>query len=352
MIEPALRAALTAVLSIGCMAKSGARSGRRRARECREAELYDEGDFPPSRVARGALAHEPSGQHRRGGARDEDDGARRPRARGAAPFPASRGRRPWPPARRTCSSARGWCPRSRRRSRTARSPSASARAAATSRTRRASGARPRRRRSRRRRTAPVALVFGNETSGLSQRGAARAASATPAFPANPDYASLNLAAAVQVACYELALAAAALPRSRRGARALAGHGRRPRGAARAAERAAGGERLPRSPRARALRRAHAPPRRPRSTSSARRWPSCTACSTPSRRAESELRCQTRCLAPCRTPSVASETAATMTAPREEGRLGACVSTSQPPTAMPAPSPLTMKVEDQVKASVA
>jgi len=30
----------------------------------------------------------------------------------------------------------------------------------------------------------------------------------------------------------------------------------------------------------------------------------------------------------------------------------CVSTSHPPSASPAPSPLTMKVVDQVKASVA
>jgi tRNA/rRNA methyltransferase len=54
---------------------------------------------------------------------------------------------------------------------------------------------------------PVALVFGNETSGLAnaelllcQRHAA--------IPANPAYPSLNLAAAVQVACYELAQCAA------------------------------------------------------------------------------------------------------------------------------------------------
>ncbi|MBL0144107.1 MAG: RNA methyltransferase [Betaproteobacteria bacterium] len=54
----------------------------------------------------------------------------------------------------------------------------------------------------------VALVFGNETSGLSndellvcQRHAC--------IPANAEYPSLNLAAAVQIACYELALAACA-----------------------------------------------------------------------------------------------------------------------------------------------
>ena len=56
----------------------------------------------------------------------------------------------------------------------------------------------------------VALVFGNETSGLSNEELAlcqRFAS----IPANPEYSSLNLAAAVQVACYELAVCAEAHP---------------------------------------------------------------------------------------------------------------------------------------------
>jgi tRNA/rRNA methyltransferase len=52
----------------------------------------------------------------------------------------------------------------------------------------------------------VALVFGNETSGLSN-DELLACQRHACIPANPDYASLNLAAAVQVACYELALAA-------------------------------------------------------------------------------------------------------------------------------------------------
>lgn len=54
----------------------------------------------------------------------------------------------------------------------------------------------------------VALVFGNETSGLSNEELAlcqRFAS----IPANSAYASLNLAAAVQVACYELAASSGA-----------------------------------------------------------------------------------------------------------------------------------------------
>jgi tRNA/rRNA methyltransferase len=68
--------------------------------------------------------------------------------------------------------------------------------------------------------APVALVFGNETSGLSNEELGRC-SMLATIPANPAYSSLNLAAAVQVACYELASAAAAFavpaPSARAGA---------------------------------------------------------------------------------------------------------------------------------------
>ncbi|HVN34784.1 MAG TPA: RNA methyltransferase [Casimicrobiaceae bacterium] len=52
----------------------------------------------------------------------------------------------------------------------------------------------------------VALVFGTEMSGLSNDELARC-NVVATIPANPDYASLNLAAAVQVAAYELRLAA-------------------------------------------------------------------------------------------------------------------------------------------------
>jgi tRNA/rRNA methyltransferase len=52
----------------------------------------------------------------------------------------------------------------------------------------------------------VALVFGNETSGLSNDEVLRC-QRTVFIPANPDYTSLNLAAAVQLLCYELRLAA-------------------------------------------------------------------------------------------------------------------------------------------------
>jgi tRNA/rRNA methyltransferase len=57
---------------------------------------------------------------------------------------------------------------------------------------------------------PVALVFGNETSGLSN-DELLACQRHATIPASPEYPSLNLAAAVQVACYELALAAEAFP---------------------------------------------------------------------------------------------------------------------------------------------
>jgi tRNA/rRNA methyltransferase len=57
-------------------------------------------------------------------------------------------------------------------------------------------------------TGPVALVFGNETFGLTNEELG-ACHALAMIPANPAYASLNLGAAVQVACYEMAAAAAA-----------------------------------------------------------------------------------------------------------------------------------------------
>ena len=54
----------------------------------------------------------------------------------------------------------------------------------------------------------VALVFGNETTGLSNAELSRCQRLVM-IPASNDYASLNLAAAVQVACYEMAVAASA-----------------------------------------------------------------------------------------------------------------------------------------------
>ena len=52
----------------------------------------------------------------------------------------------------------------------------------------------------------VALVFGNETKGLSNEEVQRCQRSV-FIPANPDYTSLNLGAAVQLLCYELRLAA-------------------------------------------------------------------------------------------------------------------------------------------------
>jgi tRNA/rRNA methyltransferase len=53
---------------------------------------------------------------------------------------------------------------------------------------------------------PVALLFGNETSGLSNEELGKCQMLVT-FPANPDYPSLNLAAAVQIMAYELRMAA-------------------------------------------------------------------------------------------------------------------------------------------------
>jgi tRNA/rRNA methyltransferase len=52
----------------------------------------------------------------------------------------------------------------------------------------------------------VALVFGNETSGLSN-AEVQCCQRAVCIPANPEYSSLNLGSAVQLLCYELRLAA-------------------------------------------------------------------------------------------------------------------------------------------------
>lgn len=52
---------------------------------------------------------------------------------------------------------------------------------------------------------PVALVFGTESSGLTTSEVNKC-QLTVYIPANPIYASLNLAAAVQIMCYELYMA--------------------------------------------------------------------------------------------------------------------------------------------------
>lgn len=66
---------------------------------------------------------------------------------------------------------------------------------------------------------PVALAFGNERTGLTNAELARC-SAQVLIPADPDYPSLNLASAVQIAAYELRRAA--LLRHDEGSAAIAG----------------------------------------------------------------------------------------------------------------------------------
>lgn len=58
--------------------------------------------------------------------------------------------------------------------------------------------------------APIALVFGAETAGLSNQELAQCQYLLQ-IPANPAFASLNLAAAVQIMCYELRLASLSAP---------------------------------------------------------------------------------------------------------------------------------------------
>ena len=53
---------------------------------------------------------------------------------------------------------------------------------------------------------PIALLFGNETSGLSNEELGKCQMLVT-YPANPEYPSLNLAAAVQIMAYELRMAA-------------------------------------------------------------------------------------------------------------------------------------------------
>jgi len=55
-------------------------------------------------------------------------------------------------------------------------------------------------------TQPVALLFGTEMSGLTNEETGRSQLLVH-IPANPDFSSLNLAAAVQVMAYELSVAA-------------------------------------------------------------------------------------------------------------------------------------------------
>ncbi|MFT4198016.1 MAG: RNA methyltransferase [Pseudoxanthomonas sp.] len=69
---------------------------------------------------------------------------------------------------------------------------------------------------------PVALVFGRERTGLSNEEL-QLCHAAVHIPANPEYSSLNLAAAVQVLAYELRLALLDAPVPAEPAPALASH---------------------------------------------------------------------------------------------------------------------------------
>jgi tRNA (cytidine32/uridine32-2'-O)-methyltransferase len=62
------------------------------------------------------------------------------------------------------------------------------------------------------RAAPVALVFGRESSGLTNHELSLCRYLMH-IPANPDYSSLNLAMAVQIVAYELMMATAAASRA-------------------------------------------------------------------------------------------------------------------------------------------
>lgn len=71
------------------------------------------------------------------------------------------------------------------------------------------------------RSQPAALVFGSERAGLTT-GQVNKCRLLATIPANPQYSSLNLAAAVQVFAYELRMAALGAPDAAP-ARALAEH---------------------------------------------------------------------------------------------------------------------------------
>ena len=179
---------------------------------------------------------EPSGQHRRRGARDAARWACRGSCwstRGAFPIPRrSRSRR----ARRAVLDAARRRRHARRRARRLRAGDRSLGAAARVRGARAAGARCRRaKRSRTRRTATSRSCSAPRCRACPTPSS-RAAAIVATIPANAGYASLNLAAAVQVAAYELR---ARRGRRRRVARAAlrARDRRRDRGAVRARARA-------------------------------------------------------------------------------------------------------------------
>ena len=167
--------------------------------------------------AHGARAHDASGQHRRGGARDQDHGLARLVLVAPRFFPDAAGRRD---GRLGAAHllTRGTCSRD---ASTKRSPARRLAIAITARRRELSHARARRARGgavaveEARRGGEVALVFGTEMSGLANDEVIRCQRIAH-IATNPDFSSLNLAAAVQVMAYEV----------RSGGARTGGHGQR------------------------------------------------------------------------------------------------------------------------------
>ncbi len=128
--------------------------------------------------------------------------------RRAAPLSRSRSRCPRGERARRARTARRSVRASKTRCTVRCLPPHSLPAAATSVNPRWRRARPRRCCSPRPQSGDVALVFGREASGLT-REQVNLCQRIVHIPANPDYSSLNLAAAVQIMTYELRVAAGA-----------------------------------------------------------------------------------------------------------------------------------------------
>src|SRR3569833_2818898 len=189
MRVPALRAAETAMLSKGCMMAGPAGLRNERVRKSAEdSKQAAETAGPCSTEVKRNVGTDPyclggdhpSRQHRRRGAGHEEHGPRASAAGESAVFSARRG----DGARLGCGRSAG--------GRSIPWPAVDPRGAAQ----RALAAAPQ---------GPVAIVFGREHSGLSNEELDRC-NYLLHIPTNPDYSSLNLAAAVQVIAYELRMA--------------------------------------------------------------------------------------------------------------------------------------------------
>ena len=218
MIEPALRAAFTAVVSIGCMAKSGALAPWRAAAEVFVRQNYTMKAIQDlSRVA--VVLVRPSHPGNIGAS------ARAMKTMGLADLVLVRPRHfPHVEADAMAAGAKDVLERARVFDDLAPALADRELAVGFSARRRDLSHAPREWRD----LAPeilaspgrIALVFGNETSGLSNDELLRC-QRFATFATNPDYGSLNLAAAVQLASYEIALAARAFEPAMAGARSPA-----------------------------------------------------------------------------------------------------------------------------------